>query len=1067
MLNANPQRQATDSLRGYRYQILQSVDAWLDLVDDDIIYLEGVEDFDIVSDGVATLVQVKDTQHNITLRSKDVIDAINHYWESLTKHPDLIVKFRFITRSKIGKEQGDPFGNNQSGLRIWSRCSGDEETITKISEFLQNQEKISDDVKKFLKQEDHQKIYQQLIKPITWETDSKDVRSVEQSISNKLFHHGNKLRLLPFDSSKVLDALLNEAFMVATHKGNRELTKERFFKIFQEETTQRVSTQHLRHLQMQATQATMLDSTNAALISGSSDITIQSQSPIQTDIPRLFLDVFRRTDLLTNIQAKLQSEGIVVIHGGVDKGKTTLAKLTTNDLAGDWFWLNFTNKDPSLADQHLQQLAIAVSNQPAQINVVLDDLNLQPQQLRAYEEVLGIVVYRVLERGAKLLITSQHKPPDNLIRNFGVSKAIAVDVPNFTESEIKQFAAEMECPPDDAETWTVLIQAHTGGHPRLVHAWFVRLQEEGWNEQNIIKGILQPPDEVVEEREAARQLLTNLPENQREFLYRLSLMFIGFRKDYALNIAEIPEPISYPGDVFSQLVGPWIDQIDETYYTISPLLSKAADQVWTERKIKDLHAHIANAILKTKEKTKELTTTDAWAVLTHSMVGQNKGALISVIHALMTTPEDNWENICQEFSWITHVKTKPPEELFPGDAFVNQLFRSLQYRIAVEVKPELVPKILQIWDKETKPYEPRQSYLLSRLMLTTEILKYNQVLLPAKKMVGYLKEMIDIRDSDKEIWEKYLNSMGQLKEYNIKKLNFFSFLFSFVYARPPIYASFLSDLIDALDELQPEIRTILLADFEDDNVESRLLIDGVWWGEANREKPDWKTCLQIFDKVIEKTIEWNYPHFAAAAVRGKAIIHDEYLNNADTAHEVLQDIISKVGVLPAIEEAQAVVYFNQKRYKEALNIYECLLPEWNPSSEQLHIGPLEEYRRAAICASYLDDWKKAACFFEEGANKTQKIENTERYIGLYADAGFAHFKAGNMLNCIKFLHLALQNFEMLPQDNTDVKYFTLKKRLEHIIKWIKMIWYESEDKSSELFEPSVGFCSDPETKKNI
>ena len=87
---------------------------------------------------------------------------------------------------------------------------------------------------------------------------------LKQSISNKLFHHGNKLRLLPFDSSKVLDALLNEAFMVATHKGNRELTKERFFKIFQEETTQRVSTQHLRHLQMQATQATMLDSTNGS-----------------------------------------------------------------------------------------------------------------------------------------------------------------------------------------------------------------------------------------------------------------------------------------------------------------------------------------------------------------------------------------------------------------------------------------------------------------------------------------------------------------------------------------------------------------------------------------------------------------------------------------------------------------------------------------------------------------------------------------------------------------------------------------------------------------------------------
>ena len=81
----------------------------------------------------------------------------------------------------------------------------------------------------------------------------------------------------------------------------------------------------------------------------------------------------------------------------------------------------------------------------------------------------------------------------------------------FTESEIKQFAAEMECPPDDTETWTVLIQAHTGGHPRLVHAWFVRLREEGWNEQNIIKGIWQTPQEVVEEREAARQLVTKPP----------------------------------------------------------------------------------------------------------------------------------------------------------------------------------------------------------------------------------------------------------------------------------------------------------------------------------------------------------------------------------------------------------------------------------------------------------------------------------------------------------------------------------------------------------------------------
>lgn len=1062
-LKADPNRQANASLRGYRYQILHSVDAWLDLTEDETLYLEGVEDFDIVSDSVATLVQVKDTQHNITLRSKDVIDAINHYWESLTKHPDLIVKFRFITRSKIGREKDNPFGDNQSGLRIWNRCSGDEETIAKISKFLQNQEKISDDVKKFLKQEDHQEIYKRLIEPVTWETGSKDANSIKKSISGKLFHHGNKLGLLPFDSNKVLDALLNEAFTMATHGGNRELTKECFHNIIAEETTQRVSTQHLRHLQMQATQATMSDSANATLISGSSDITFQSQSPIQTDIPPLYPDVIERTELLKNIQTKLQSEGIVVIQGGTGKGKTTLAKLIAENLNGSWFWLNFTNKNSLQILQYLQQLTNVISNESAQINVVLDDLNLQPQHLREYEEILGVVIYRVLERGAKLLITSQHEPPSDLIRRLGLPSTVIIGVPNFTMPEIEQFAEQMGCPTNDIKTWTTFIQAHTGGHPRLVHARLAQLREEGWKQPDTFESMIQIPQEVKKERETSRQLLADYPKDKREFLYRLSLLSTGFRKDYAINIGEIPEVIPDPGDVFSQLVGPWIDQINETYYTISPLLKDAAKEVWSDEKIKELHRHIADAIIKTKE----LTPTDAWTVFTHSLVGQYKEGIIAFIYSFMTASQDDWKNLCQEFSLLAHIKTEPPEELFPGDTFVNQMFRSLQYRIAVEVEPELAPKILEIWDKETKPYEPRQSYLLSRLMLATEVLRYTQVLLPVKKMVGYLKEMINIKDSDKDVWETFDDSMGELEGHKTEKSNYFSILFGFIYARQPIYAPFLDELIDVLDELDLKTRALLLADFEDDTVDTRVLVDGIWRAEANLENPDWTRCLQVFDKVIEKTIDWGYPHFAAAAARTKAMIHDEDLQDPDTAHQVLQDFVSIVGPSPIIEEQQAVIYLHQERYNEALNIYERILPDWNPPSGHLDLMPSEGCRRAAMCAAHLDDWKKAATFFEEGAKRTHKTVNPERNIGFYADTGFAHFKAGNMLNCIKFLHLALENFEKLPQNETDIKYFTLKKRLEHTIKWIRQVWYGLENTSPLPFEPSVGFCSDPETKKEF
>ena len=1058
-IKADSKRQASDSIEGYRYQILHSVNAWLDLADNDILYLEVAEDLDIESDGTFTATQVKHTQDNITLRSKQVIDGINNYWELRTNNPDRRVKFRLLTKSKVVKEQGNPLGTDKPGLEVWSRCSGDEAAITKISEFLQTDGKISAEVNDLLKTSSPQEIYEQLIDPITWDTDNKPSSFVEESIRKKLVYHGDRHGISPSQAKDIVEPLIIETWKVAGQPENRELTRLRFLEIFEEKTKRLVSEQHLQHLE---TLAAMKGAIGTGLIGGPSDITVQSHLHIQTDIPPLYLDiVVPRTDLLTEIQTNLQSDGIVVIQGGVDTGKTTLAKLTVNAIDVDWFWMKFTNKEASQIVQELQQLAEAVNNRSAQVNVVLDDLNLQPQMLQAYEEDLGIVVYSVLERGAKLLITSQYKPHNNFIRNLGLSSLVIINVPNFTISEIEQFAQQLGCPEKDAKTWAELFQFPTRRHPSLVHALLTHLREKNWEQQDVIKSILHLPQEVVEEHEAARQLLMDLPEDRREFLYRLSLL-TEFRKDYAINIGEIPESIAYPGDVFNQLVGPWIDQVSETYYTISPLLKNAANEVWSKSKINDLHAEVANAILKANN----LTTTEARAVLTHSMVGQNEKGFLVVVQALMTAPKDNWKEIGQEFSWLTHVKTNPPEELFPGNAFVNHVLRLLQYRVAVEVEPQFAPKILEVLDKETKPYEPYQIYQLLRLMLAKQVLIYYQVSLPAKQLVDYLTEIIDIIENNKEVEDIFGNLNGQLREHKTEKSNYFSILFGFIYARQPMYAPFLNDLIDALDELDPKTRSLLLADFEDDTIDPRVLVDGVWRSEAKLENPNWTRCLQVFDKVIEKTIVWGYPHFAAAAARAKAIIYDENRQDPDTAHQILQDFVSKVGSSPIIQEEQAVIYLHQERYKDALNIYERILPDWNPPSGQLDVMPPEGCRRAAMCAAHLGDWKKAAIFFGEGAKRINETVNAERYVSFCADAGFAHFKAGNMLNCIKLLHLALQKFETLPQDNTNVKYFTLKERLVYTTRQI-VAFSQNNVLPSEIEELPAGFCSNPETNEKV
>ena len=294
--------------------------------------------------------------------------------------------------------------------------------------FLQNEGKISEEVKDFLKQTEPEQIYEGLIEPITWETGSKEAGCVEKSISHKLVHHGDRHGISPSEASKVVDRLLKEALTVATQKESRELTRLRFLEIFEEQTTQRVPIQDWRRLQMQAA---IRGNVGAPFIDGSSDISIQPQQSVQFTVPPLYPDFTRRTELLTSIQAKLQSEGIVVIHGGTGRGKTTLANLTARDSSDSWHWQSFTNRELPHVIQQLQQIAAQVCNQSSQSHVVLDDLNLQPQQLRSYEEVLGIVVYRVLERGGKLLITSQQKLPNNLTRQLGVSSPVVVPVPRL------------------------------------------------------------------------------------------------------------------------------------------------------------------------------------------------------------------------------------------------------------------------------------------------------------------------------------------------------------------------------------------------------------------------------------------------------------------------------------------------------------------------------------------------------------------------------------------------------------------------------------------------------------
>ena len=124
---------------------------WITLGKDDILYLEGAEDIDVLSPERAEAIQVKDTKGSgsVTLRSRDVLEAIGHFWELQEHNTNVISFFRFLTTAERGREQGAPFGTT-CGLNYWDHCKRPGADLHPLRAFLQSQQALPDTLREFL-----------------------------------------------------------------------------------------------------------------------------------------------------------------------------------------------------------------------------------------------------------------------------------------------------------------------------------------------------------------------------------------------------------------------------------------------------------------------------------------------------------------------------------------------------------------------------------------------------------------------------------------------------------------------------------------------------------------------------------------------------------------------------------------------------------------------------------------------------------------------------------------------------------------------------------------------------
>src|SRR5579862_8322186 len=145
-------RDAQPAIDGYVYQVVATVLAWLNLAEGQHLELEAGEDLDLVereaageaADAARTVQQVHKRSRTITLRSPKTVSAIANFCAHRKTNPGAVLKFRFLTTAKPGREKGWRI----PGIVTWEgirqvKLNPDEEgsAIERIRVFLQASKK--------------------------------------------------------------------------------------------------------------------------------------------------------------------------------------------------------------------------------------------------------------------------------------------------------------------------------------------------------------------------------------------------------------------------------------------------------------------------------------------------------------------------------------------------------------------------------------------------------------------------------------------------------------------------------------------------------------------------------------------------------------------------------------------------------------------------------------------------------------------------------------------------------------------------------------------------------------
>ncbi len=1047
-------RRASPTVRGFLYQFWVTVAAWLDLPPEELIYVEGAEDFDIVGAVQSTGFQIKDNRASgpVTLAAPGPLAAISNFWTLRTENRGRNTHFKFITTAASGRERSG-FGGDR-GVDVWNHCrqapvEDCAKDIERIRGFITAQLPPDGELSKFLGRATTGELKAELIDRVEWICDQPALDAIVEIVVARLLKKGESRALTTLDAIKLADSLCMRVARAAASHSPTRLDFAELNEHLDDAVNLQIPREALRGMERRNDylETLFVD----AVSTGQAIHTIASSQdmfypPVQGK------DAWPRQALIAEVRGAIDS-GFVSIVGGTGFGKTTLVLHSVSG-TDNLLWSNLRDRLPPDVVRlcRIIRVRVAAAQKPY---VVLDDLNTEGDP-RLLEQEIGLLADALRKQGGHLILTSYSQPVPRLRAAAGIQDRQIINVPEFSEGEVESFLRSAGCSDDNAPGLARVVWIHTSGHPQLVAARVVALKSNGFPAP-AIDDLLLRPKEILDVQTEARAVVRALPEHARRLLYRLSIALTPLRRSHILGIAACEPPITSAGEIFDTVAGAWFQEVTPGHFRISPLLSKAGEQMFSPAELRQVNADIASCILAERS----LTPTEFSVVLTHAIAGEADEILGISASLFLKAPKDVRQKLSERLSLVTAFGVSEGTRLPIKDKTVRRLFRLMQWEIATAVAPQKLGRIATAMETDFAVDSEDTSESLQRIVYLSKIIMQKDLELPVAQVVSHTLELRGLLTLARELDPSITLPVNSSSSWLNPDRPALSELFAVAVLMRVRTIESLKVFVTVLDGLKEEEREWALGGLGPEDGELRRLFSAVWTciTKSAKEAQE-EACNSVLVDCIDAGRRWGAAAWMRAAARTRSAILDELLGSPEAAGLALTQIAQEVGWSQNLEHQAAIIAFNHEQYDLAVGIWQRILPGWR-SDELVHdIQPIFGLRWAAIASSRLGDWRKAAEFYGQAVNRAKAFDKPGFRIGLPADCGYALWQAGSYTEALDMFTEVARALEALPNSPDNFAEYAVHKLVGHMLSRLVVPTGGSDD-----YLP--GMCSDLSPNREI